>query len=92
MKKEFSLSGPVAPSPQAPGQERGLFRWSHYKAVCELTGVLDDGLIVVANALGGFGYHAGILRGDIPNLLPYLAAGNIVAAPICFWRRLPGQL
>lgn len=57
-----------------------LVGWIHYKAVGRLIGTLDYALIVMASIVAGVGYHAVVLQGDVPNLMPYVAAGNIVAA------------
>src|SRR5262245_58218699 len=62
----------------------GLFRWLPYKAIGQFTAALDYMLIVAASVFAGVGYHALILRGDIPELMPYLAAGNLVAAIFIF--------
>src|SRR5262245_24672824 len=62
----------------------GFFKWIPYKAIGQLTGALDYVLIVTASIVAGAGYHALILGGDIPNLMPYLAAGNLVAAIFVF--------
>ncbi len=62
----------------------GLFRWLPYKAIGQFTAALDYGMIVTASVVAGAGYHAFILRGDIPDLMPYLAAGNLVAAIFIF--------
>src|SRR4029079_12233483 len=62
----------------------GFFRWIPYKAIGQFTGTLDYVLIVTASIAAGAAYHALILQGDIPNLMPYLAAGNIVAALFVF--------
>ncbi len=89
MGKEFPVPGGTPfLGGEAPEQmelavgERGaspLFAWIHYQSVGRLTGILDYVLIVCASILAGAGYHAIILRGDVPDLLPYVAAGNIVA-------------
>ena len=57
-----------------------LTRWIRYKSVGQLTGTLDYLLIVTASILAGVGYHTLVLRGQVPDLMPYVAAGNIVAA------------
>jgi undecaprenyl-phosphate galactose phosphotransferase/putative colanic acid biosynthesis UDP-glucose lipid carrier transferase len=90
MGKEFPVAGGTPfLGPQTPGQiDRGLnetqvsrfFGWIHYKAIGQLTGTLDYALIVCASIVAGIGYHSIILRGNVPNLLPYIGAGNIVAA------------
>jgi Undecaprenyl-phosphate glucose phosphotransferase len=89
MGKEFPVPGGTPfLGPQAPDQlELGfndaqssrLFAWIRYQSVGRLTGMLDYVLIVGASILAGIGYHSFILRGDIPDLMPYIAAGNIVA-------------
>ena len=90
MGKEF----PVAEGTPFPGvqtlthidlrQDRArtsrFFGWIHYKAIGHLTGTLDYVLIVTASIVAGVGYHSLVLHGDVPNLMPYVAAGNIVAA------------
>ena len=57
-----------------------FFGWIHYKTVGQLTGILDYCIIVAASIVAGPGYHSLILQGDVPNLMPYVGAGNIVAA------------
>jgi undecaprenyl-phosphate galactose phosphotransferase/putative colanic acid biosynthesis UDP-glucose lipid carrier transferase len=57
-----------------------IFGWIHYKAIGHLTGVVDYVLIVTASIIAGVGYHLLILQGDVPNLMPYIGAGNLVAA------------
>ena len=89
MRKEtFSGGTPVLGS-QISGQvDRGqdeaqpsrAFGWIRYKAVGHLTGILDYVLILTACIAAGVGYHALILRGNVPDLMQYVAAGNIVAA------------
>ena len=85
---------PVAPGTpflglQTPGQldlgqvrsrTSRFFGWIHYKAIGHLTGTLDYALILTASIVAGVGYHWVILQGDVPNLMPYVGAGNIVAA------------
>ena len=61
-------------------QTSRFFGWVHYKAVGTLTAAFDYALIVTASIVAGVGYHAVILQGDVPDLMPYVAAGNIVAA------------
>lgn len=61
-------------------QLSALFGWIHYKAIGQLTGILDYVLIVTACTVAGIGYHAVVLREDVPDLMPYVSAGNIVAA------------
>ncbi|HEY7644719.1 MAG TPA: hypothetical protein VH858_06760, partial [Hyphomicrobiales bacterium] len=90
MGKEFPVaegtpfSGVPAPGHLDLSQDRSstsrVFGWIHYKAIGHLTGTLDYVLIVTASILAGVGYHSLVLHGDIPNLMPYVAAGNIVAA------------
>src|SRR5262245_32729998 len=89
MAKEFPAAGGTAfeglqtPGQVDPRQDRSLtlrfFGLIHYKAISHLTGSLDYVLIVAASILVGVGYHLVIL-GNVPNLMPYLGAGNIVAA------------
>lgn len=62
----------------------GFFRWIPYKVIGQFTGTLDYTLIVTASIVAGAAYHSLILQGDIPDLMPYLAAGNIVAALFVF--------
>ena len=89
MGKEFPVPG-GAPflGPQAPeqldlgfndAQASRVFAWIRYQSIGRFTGMLDYALIVCASILAGVGYHSLILRGDIPDLMPYLAAGNMVA-------------
>ena len=94
MGKEFPVPGAISfPSPQTQKHDRGLsdaaktsriFGWVHYRAIGPLTAALDYALILVTSAVAGFGYHSIILQVDVPNLMPYLAAGNIVAALFVF--------
>lgn len=56
-----------------------VFGWIRYKSVGHLTRILDYVLIVTASTIAGVAYHALILRGQIPVLMPYVSAGNIVA-------------
>ena len=91
MGKEFPIAeGTPFPGVQAPGhidlrqdrfQTSRFFGWIHYKAIGHLTGTLDYVLIVTASIVAGVGLS---LRSsfmcDVPNLMPYVAAGNIVAA------------
>jgi undecaprenyl-phosphate galactose phosphotransferase/putative colanic acid biosynthesis UDP-glucose lipid carrier transferase len=65
-------------------QASRFFRWIPYKAIGRFTGTLDYTLIVTASLLAGAGYHALVLGGAIPHLMPYLAAGNLVAAIFTF--------
>ena len=58
--------------------------WIRYKTIGHLTGAVDYALIVTAIIVAGVGYHLVILQGDVPNLMSYLAAGNIVAAIFVF--------
>ena len=67
-------------SVQNEAQTSRFVGWIHYKAIGQLTGALDYPLIVTASIVAGAGYHSIILRGDVPDLMPYVAAGNIVAA------------
>jgi len=90
MGQEFPVAGGTPfPGSQTPGQldlrqdtaqTSRFFCWIHYKAVGQLTGILDYLLIVTASIAAGVGYHSMVLQGDVPNLMPYVAAGNIVAA------------
>ena len=61
-------------------RSRTFFGRIHYKAIGHLTGTLDYVLIVTASIVAGVGYHSVILQGDVPKLMPYVGAGNIVAA------------
>jgi len=89
MGKEFSVAGgtpflaPQTPGPinlvQNEAQTPRFVGWIHYNTIGQLTGTLDYLLIVTASIVAGAGYHSIILRGDVPNLMPYVAAGNIVA-------------
>jgi undecaprenyl-phosphate galactose phosphotransferase/putative colanic acid biosynthesis UDP-glucose lipid carrier transferase len=90
MGKEFPVAGgtPFLVA-QTPGhQDRHLnksrafrsFGWIHYNAIGQLTGTLDYALIVCASIVAGIGYHSVILEGAVPDLMPYIGAGNIVAA------------
>ena len=74
----------VGTKPMRPASHLDSFGWVHYKTIGRLTGLLDYALIVVTSAVAGLGYHSVILHGDIPNLMPYLAAGNLVAALFVF--------
>jgi undecaprenyl-phosphate galactose phosphotransferase/putative colanic acid biosynthesis UDP-glucose lipid carrier transferase len=88
----FESSEPFLDSDTHPALDRGrdrsrasgFLKWIPYKAIGQFTGALDYALIVIASVLAGAGYHALILRGDIPDLMPYLAAGNLVAAIFVF--------
>ena len=62
----------------------GFFRWIPYRTIGQFTATLDYALIVIASVVAGAAYHSLILQGDIPDLMPYLAAGNIVAALFVF--------
>jgi undecaprenyl-phosphate galactose phosphotransferase/putative colanic acid biosynthesis UDP-glucose lipid carrier transferase len=61
-----------------------LFGRLRYRSVGRLAGTLDYALIVAASMVAGVLYHWAILRGDVPNLMPYVAAGNMVAALFVF--------
>jgi undecaprenyl-phosphate galactose phosphotransferase/putative colanic acid biosynthesis UDP-glucose lipid carrier transferase len=90
MGKEFpvpdgtSLLGLQSPGHLELRQDRSrtsrLFGWIHYKTIGHLAAAVDYALIVTAGILAGVGYHFLILHGDVPNLVLYVAAGNIVAA------------
>jgi undecaprenyl-phosphate galactose phosphotransferase/putative colanic acid biosynthesis UDP-glucose lipid carrier transferase len=54
--------------------------WIHYKVIGGLAGTLDYVLIVTASIIAGVTYHLAILQGGVPDLMPYVGAGNIVAA------------
>ena len=58
----------------------GFFKWIPYKSIGQFAGTLDYVLIVTASIVAGAAYHSLVLWGDIPDLMPYLAAGNLVAA------------
>jgi undecaprenyl-phosphate galactose phosphotransferase/putative colanic acid biosynthesis UDP-glucose lipid carrier transferase len=51
-----------------------------YKTVGRLVGILDYALILTACVVAGTFYHALILQGQVPDLMPYVGLGNIVAA------------
>jgi Undecaprenyl-phosphate glucose phosphotransferase len=76
--------GSQTPGEVDPGRSNAqawpVFRWIHYKAIGQLTGTLDFALIVTASIAAGVGYHSILLRENVPDLLPYVGAGNIVAA------------
>jgi Undecaprenyl-phosphate glucose phosphotransferase len=90
MRNEFPLPGGVPASCSRVGapidlrrtevQVSRAFGWIRYKTVGHLTGIVDYLLIVSACVAAGIGYHAVILWGSVPNLMPYVGAGNIVAA------------
>jgi Undecaprenyl-phosphate glucose phosphotransferase len=94
MEAEFPVApnepflGSDAPVGLDLGRDRsrasGFFKWIPYKTIGQFTGTLDYALIVTASIVAGAGYHSLILRGDIPDLMPYLAAGNLVAAIFVF--------
>ena len=89
MRKEFPFSGgaPFLGS-QTPGQvERQVkprYRESLDGFATKRSGtspeLLDYVLILTACIAAGVGYHSLILRGSVPDLMQYVAAGNIVAA------------
>jgi undecaprenyl-phosphate galactose phosphotransferase/putative colanic acid biosynthesis UDP-glucose lipid carrier transferase len=78
----FLTSDGLGPSDLVQTQARATWSFGriHYKAVGLLTGGLDYLLIIAASIVAGAGYHAIILQGDVPDLMPYIGAGNIVAA------------
>ena len=91
MGKEFPVAGGTAfQGLQTPGQldlrqDRSLtsqlFGRIHYKVIGHLTAMLDYVLIVLASIVVGVGYYSVVLEEHIlSNLMPYLGAGNIVAA------------
>ena len=94
MESKFPLAsnepflGSDAPVELDLGRDRsrasGFFKWIPYKAIGQFTGTLDYVLIVTASIVAGAAYHSLILWGDIPDLMPYLAAGNLVAAIFIF--------
>ena len=55
-----------------------------YKAIGQLTGALDYLVIVAACVVAGIAYHSLILGGEVPDLMQYVGAGNIVAALFVF--------
>jgi hypothetical protein len=61
-----------------------LFGWVRYRVIGRLAATLDYALIVLASIVAGVVYHSAILQGDVPDLMPYVAAGNIVAALFVF--------
>ena len=88
MRKDVSVigggafAGSQTPGQADPGRKTEAWvglRWIHYKAIGQLTGVLDYILIVTASMAAGAGYHS-LLLGAVPDLSPYVGAGNIVAA------------
>jgi undecaprenyl-phosphate galactose phosphotransferase/putative colanic acid biosynthesis UDP-glucose lipid carrier transferase len=89
MGKEFPVAGGTPfVGGETPGQldlRQDRYRtWRffggiHYKAIGNLTGTLDYALIVMASIVAGVGYHSVILQAAVPNLMPYVGAGNIVA-------------
>ena len=95
MGREFPVAGGTAfQGLQTPGQldlrqDRSLtsrlFGRIHYKVIGHLTAMLDYVLIVLASLVVGVGYYSVyysvVLEEHIlSNLMPYLGAGNIVAA------------
>jgi undecaprenyl-phosphate galactose phosphotransferase/putative colanic acid biosynthesis UDP-glucose lipid carrier transferase len=58
--------------------------WIPYRAIGQLTGALDYALIVAACIVAGVSYHSLILGGEVPDLMQYVGAGNIVAALFVF--------
>jgi undecaprenyl-phosphate galactose phosphotransferase/putative colanic acid biosynthesis UDP-glucose lipid carrier transferase len=58
--------------------------WIPYKAIGQLTGALDYLVIVAACVVAGVAYHSLILGGEVPDLMQYVGAGNIVAALFVF--------
>jgi Undecaprenyl-phosphate glucose phosphotransferase len=86
MRKLSITDGALAPQASAPvglhktgAQASRFFGWVHYKALGQLTGLLDYALILMTSTVAGISYHALVLREDIPDLMPYVSAGNIVA-------------
>src|SRR5262249_10153305 len=87
---EFPVAGGTAfQGLQTPGQldlrqDRSLtsrlFGWIHYKVIGHLTAMLDYVLIVTASIVVGVGYSVVLEEHILANLMPYLGAGNIVAA------------
>ncbi|MGD9501616.1 MAG: hypothetical protein AB7V40_03915, partial [Methyloceanibacter sp.] len=71
--------GEIGRGDEARGRSR-LFGFIRYRTIGRLTGALDYVLILAACIAAGVGYHALVLRGDIPDLMPYVGLGNIVAA------------
>ena len=59
---------------------RGAMAGFPTKLLGQLTGALDYALIVAACIVAGIGYHSLILGADVPDLMQYVGAGNIVAA------------
>lgn len=94
MEKAFQVAGSTpflgsrVPEPIHLGQDdvrrSRLFGWVRYRVVGRLAATLDYALIVLASIVAGVVYHWAILQGDVPNLMPYVAAGNIVAALFVF--------
>jgi Undecaprenyl-phosphate glucose phosphotransferase len=89
MGQEFPVAGgsPLLGS-QTPGLDllddaaatSRFGRWIRYKTVGYLTGALDYLMIVMASIVAGAAYHLIFLGGYVPDLMSYVAAGNIVAA------------
>jgi Undecaprenyl-phosphate glucose phosphotransferase len=89
MRKLSVSEGPTFLGAQSSGQvglgenrtqASRLFGWIHYKAIGQLTAILDYALIMTAITVAGIVYHAVVLRENVPDLMPYVSAGNIVAA------------
>src|SRR6478672_5110854 len=91
MGKESPVAGGTAfQGLQTPGrldlrQDKSLtsrlFGRIHYKVIGHLTAMLDYVLIVTTSIVVGVGYYSVVLEEHIlPNLMPYLGVGNIVAA------------
>ena len=88
MAKEFPVAGGTPfqglLTPGQLGQRQDRFRTFferiHYKVIGHFTATLDYVLIVTASIVAGVGYHSVILQVDIPNLMAYVGAANIVAA------------
>jgi undecaprenyl-phosphate galactose phosphotransferase/putative colanic acid biosynthesis UDP-glucose lipid carrier transferase len=89
MRNEFPLSG-GAPAFRSNASAQGDlslsdalvsrdFGWIRYRSVGHLTGILDYVLIVTACVAAGAGYHSLILQISVPDLMPYVGLGNIVA-------------
>src|SRR5262245_61299724 len=89
MGKEFPVASGIAfqglqtPRQLHLRQDRSLtsrlFGQIHYKVIGRLTAMLDYVLIVTASIMVGLGNYS-VEEHVLPNLMPYLGAGNIVAA------------
>jgi len=89
-KLPVSSSAPVLGSEIPGGVDRNgsgiswFLAWIPYKAIGQMAGTLDYVLIVAACMAAGIGYHSLVLGGEVPSLMQYVGAGNIVAALFIF--------